>query len=313
MKRHGPFLIIANPTSGRGRGRRTSVTVAQRLRAAGYEVEVFYTHERGDAEQISREAATRPANPPRCIVACGGDGTVQEVANALASLKQKLEDRCPFMGLAPAGRCNDFARAVGISKDPSAITAVLLDGMPQALDLGRVNGRYFCTVATVGADAEVSNFVDAMRIPLRGTSAYLYGALCVLPFYHPLHPRIEGDFGTIDRPVFVASTANTAMYGGRIRIAPDAVATDGQLNLCLIDAVSLWRIFTLLPQVLLGRHRNQPEVQFFRTRRLRITTALPATLWADGERVATTPAELEVVPDAVRVMVPSDFAKSKPP
>lgn len=299
------ILIVVNPTAGRNRGLRTANDVSSRLRTRGLEVTVLYTSQTGDAERMTREASMDDKGRPGCVVACGGDGTVQEVANALASLKPSLGDVCPMMGLAPAGRCNDFARALGVPTAPAVIAEILAGGHSRAIDLGRVNDRYFCTVATVGVDADVSSYVDSMRVPLRGTAAYLYGAICVLCRYRPRKLRITGDFGVIDQPVFLASTANTSSYGGAIKIAPGATPTDGQLDLCVIEAVSRLRALTLLPTVLAGRHGSQPEVRFIRTTRLSIDAADPTDLWADGERLARTPAAIEVAPGAIRVMLPA--------
>jgi diacylglycerol kinase (ATP) len=216
-----------------------------------------------------------------------------------------------MMGLAPAGRCNDFARVLGVSTNAQAMADVLTNGTPCSIDLGRVNDRYFCTVATVGVDAEVSSYVDAMRVPLSGTAAYLYGALCVLGRYQPRTVRIAGRFGVIEQAVFLASCANTSFYGGSIPIAPGAVPIDGLLDLCIIDALSTWRALRLIPTVLKGRHRLEPEVRFIKTKRLSIETGEPLELWADGERIGRTPATIEVAPGAVEVMLPAGFRFSQ--
>jgi len=297
------ILIIVNPTSGRGRGIRLAAKLAAMLQSEGFQVVTRYTEGPGDAERMTAEAAA-DADPPACIVACGGDGTVQAVANALARCATVAADRCPAMGLAPAGRCNDFARALGVSTKAAAVAETLGSGRACSVDLGRVNDRYFCTVATVGVDAEVSRFVNDMRLPLRGTPAYLYGALRVLARYQAARVRIEVEFGVIEQPVFLASVANTSSYGGAIPIVPAASPTDGALDLCVIDAVSRFRVLTLLPSVLLGRHGAQREVRFFRSARLSITSPKRLDLWADGERVAVTPAQIEVAPAAVRIVLP---------
>ncbi len=298
------ILIIVNPISGGGRGLRMAEAVADRLRRRGVSVMIRHTRSAGQAETIAREVSLSESDRPGCIVACGGDGTVQQVAHALALLKEELGDRCPTLGLAPCGRCNDFARVLGVRSDTKAVADVLATGQPKPIDLGRVGERHFCTVATVGVDAVITSYVDAMRVPLRGTAAYLYGTLCVLARYRGRRVRIEGDFGTIEQSVFVASTANTPSYGGAISIAPGADPTDGKLDLCVIDQVSGLRMLTLLPRVLTGRHRSAPEVKFFRTGRIRIESAEKLELWADGERVGCTPATIEVVPAAVRVVLP---------
>jgi diacylglycerol kinase (ATP) len=147
--------------------------VARLLRVEGRRVEVVETTAAGDASRIAIEACSLNGGRPNLIVACGGDGCVQEVAGALASVREADGGGGPVMGLAPAGRCNDFARAMGISANPISITETLQGGQPEDVDLGRCNGRVFCTVATVGVDAEVSRYVDTMRMPLRGVTSVI--------------------------------------------------------------------------------------------------------------------------------------------
>ncbi len=297
------FLIISNPESGRGRATSTFEAVRGLLNRAGAGTDVFDTLKKGEAEKAIREAC-RAVTPPDCVVACGGDGTVQEVAGTLAVIRREMGDACPALGLAPAGRCNDFARAMGIKAEPESIVAALLRGQPQFVDLGRANGRYFCTVAALGVDADVSSLVDEMQLPLRGTPAYVVGALRVLARYKPRWMRIEGDFGVMERELFMASTANTPVYGGNMRIVPHADPADGLLDLCLIDPVPRLKAFTLLPKVMAGNHVDLPIVHFLRSRHVKITTEPIMDMWADGERLTRTTVSIEVVPNAIRVLKP---------
>lgn len=308
MAEIGHILIVANPTAGCGKGERLSGAVADALQKDKIRVRVQFTSSTGEAERLTA-CACQEVDPPDCIVACGGDGTIQEVANALAKHKanprEGSSDGCPALGIAPAGRCNDFARVLGIHDDVEAIYQTLRFGNPQSIDLGKVNDRYFCTVATLGVDAEVSSFVDAMRMPLTGTLAYVYGAVRVLLRYRAKRVRLIGDFGTIDQLIFLASCANTASYGGAIKIVPQADPTDGKLDLCIIDSVSRLRSLSLLPAMLMGRHVKLSVTRFIRTTGYRIETDEPAQIWADGERIAQTPATVEIAPGAVNVMMPS--------
>ena len=301
------MLIIANPTSGRGRGKRTAEALRQAISAASRDVSIQYTSRSGDAGSMARAACVDEANAPDCIVACGGDGTIQEIAHVLAELRKSGRNEIPTLGLAPAGRCNDFARVFGISREPGVIADTLLAGHAMPVDLGCVNGRHFCTVATVGIDAEISRFVDEMSMPLRGTPAYIYGALRVLMSYQPRGLRLEGDFGVIEEPVFLASTANTFSYGGAVPIAPSACPTDGWLDVCVIEFTSKWNALKLIPSVLRGKHGAQSGVRLERTRQVRVDAPHPLEIWADGEHVADTPALIEVVPEALSVLSAVDI------
>jgi diacylglycerol kinase (ATP) len=299
------FFIIVNPASGRGRGARTSSAVARLLRAAGRRVEVVETTAAGDAARIAEEVASRDVDRPKTLVACGGDGCIQEVAGSLARARENGLKDGPLLGLAPAGRCNDFARAMGVAANPMSIMETLRDGKPLEVDLGRCNDRIFCTVATVGVDAEVSRYVDTMRMPLRGAPAYLYGAVQVLLRYRAQLIRVTGEFGTIEQPLLIASCANTSSYGGAIRIAPGAVPTDGLLDLCLIEDVSKLRLLTLLPAVIFGTHPSAAEVRLIRTQQVTIDADVQRPIWADGEAIGTTPANIQIIPSALTILAPT--------
>lgn len=303
MPQRRTILLVVNPVSGRGRALRTAEHIRALSVARGADVEIEHTKASGDAERIAQQACAQKTLPD-CIAACGGDGTIQEIANVLAHLESQGGATVPALGLAPAGRCNDFARALGIETNPDSIADTLFDGEAKPIDLGSVNGRYFCTVATIGVDAEVSSYVDRMTIPLRGTPAYLFGAIRVLLTYKPKRLKVTGDFGTSEQLVFLASSANTSSYGGAIPIAPSADPTDGLLDLCLIEGVSRFRAFMLLPKVLAGKHESMKEVRILRGKRFELESPEPIEFWADGEHIGRTPAVIEVHPGAVRVMLP---------
>lgn len=304
MKTEGNILIVANPTSGRGRGQRTAEKVADLLRRQNRTVAIAFTQAKGDAERTVRELSSKNAANVNCVVACGGDGTIQEVVNGIMCLKNEARGSVPVLGLAPAGRCNDFTRVLGITTDPRQIAQTIIGGHTPAIDIGRVNDRYFCTVATMGVDAEVSSFVNNMKMPLTGTPAYIYGALRVLARYKPHTVRIESDFGVIEKPILLASSANTSTYGGAIPIAPNADPSDGLLDLCMIDSVSRWRAMTLLPAVMRARHVKLREVAFHKVRSMRITSEHPLDIWADGEWITKTPAQIQIEPAALQVCRP---------
>lgn len=303
------YVIVANPTSGKGRGRRFAEKLRdelisqapnlqhQELPKAG--VALHFTNAPGDAERIVGESCSAN-NRPRVVVACGGDGTIHQVVNALMRLGS---DR-PVLALAPAGRCNDFARALGISLRLSAIMGVLRDGKVRNLDLGRVNDRYFCTIAAIGIDAEISSFVHRSRLPLKGTAAYLYAAVRTLISYQAREVTLRGDFGEIRRRTYLVSTANTHSYGGNIRLLPQADPFDGLLNACAIEAMSRINALAMIPRVLLRKHSRNRRVEILSTRGFNLECDRTLEIWADGECVGCTPARIEVVPQALQILVP---------
>jgi len=293
------FLIIANPVAGKGRGRRRTQAVVSRLEAAGKRVEVRWTERPGQARELA--AAAVKEGWPR-IVAAGGDGTVHDVANALAGTEAVL-------GLLPLGRANDLGRELGLSGQPAAAVQVLLHGRPRRIDLGCINGEYFCTVATLGFDAEVSRLVHEDRIPFSSSLTYIYGMLYALCYYRCQPVRLEGDFGTLEETILLTATGNTGSYGGGMKIAPHAVVDDGRLSLCIIRAVPRTTVLFLFHRVFSGRHVTHPAVRLQHARSFSIQATSPLWIYADGEAICQTPATVSVVPGALQVMVPAEGSR----
>ncbi|MCA1905852.1 MAG: diacylglycerol kinase family lipid kinase [Desulfarculus sp.] len=288
--------LIVNPVGGRGRGRRYAKRLIQAMRARGLAFEVLETRRRGDARALAQRACGHGADT---IVLVGGDGSVHEVIQALAGQAARL-------AVGPAGRCNDFARSLGPLPRPETLAGLLVDGPTRVLDLVQARGqgfdRYYCTVGAIGFDAQVSRFVDTMRGPLKGQPAYLYGVLRVLVGYRPPMVELTWEGGQYRGPILLVAAANTRTYGNQIPIAPRARPDDGLLELCLVRPAGFWRVLTVLPQLLLGRHGRLPEVSFMASPWLRVESEAGLELWADGEPVAVAPLSLQVEPGALRVL-----------
>ena len=192
-----------------------------------------------------------------------------------------------------------------VTTDGDRVGDILLTETARSMDLGRVNGRWFCTVGTTGMDAEIARYVDQASMWLSGTPAYLLGAMRVLKRYRHQRVRLQGDFGCIEQPVFLASAANTSSYGGAVPIAPHARPDDGVLDLCIIEGMTRLQALMLIPTILRGRHVGNARVRFVRTKGFTIDATEPCELWADGQYMTQTPATIEVVPAAVRVPCPA--------
>ncbi len=295
------WAVIANPVAGRGKAARGAELLTEALEESGAEVTLSMTGGRGDAESLTKEALDAGATR---VVASGGDGTVHEVVNGIMGSGDKAAE-VP-MGVLSAGRCNDLCYALDLPGKADDGVRGLLDSEVRSIDLGRIGDRYFSTIATLGFDSEVSEYVDTGQHPsfLRGAAAYLYAA--VVKLYQYRHPEVtlKGDFGEFKGPLFLAATGNTDRYGGRMRIAPDASLDDGVLDICLVRPASKLDILRMMPKTFNGGHVDHPAVSMERTRRLEIEAERTLWVWADGERLGQTPATIEVVPKALKVLVP---------
>jgi len=252
------------------------------------------------------------------ILVFGGDGTVHR------HLAQLVRLQLPVL-VVPCGSGNDFARALNLNKTKDSVAAwrkfASGAGHVRTIDLGVItplaggapapHGRYFCCVGGVGLDSEVARRANQLPRWLRGHGGYVVSLPPALFRFAPLPMKISvpdaGHPGTFvalsEKPVVLAAFANTPVYGGGMKIAPQAQIDDGQLDLCIISDINKLKLFCLFPTVYFGKHLSMKEVRCSRTERLRIETEKPLHVYADGEYVCQTPIEVRVEAQALRVIV----------
>ena len=299
------WTLIANPVSGRGRALRVMPKLIERLESDGVEATVAWTQGPDDAEALAKQAVEQGA---ALVVACGGDGTVHQAINGIMAA---CGPGSPLpLGIVPLGRCNDLSTALGVPRSVQGAADTLLRGRLRTIDLARATGRYFSTVATLGFDSAVTEYVATGSSPLfrRGTIAYFYAVMVKLLRYRDVSVCLRGESWEYEGPIFLAATGNTSSYGGRFRIVPAAVMDDGLLTICLIRSAPRWEVLMALPRLFTGSHVRHPKVSVEQARRMEVHSTVPLSIWADGERVASTPTVIEIVPKALSVLVPAEAA-----
>ena len=226
--------IIINPISG---GARPSAARARAQLALavvdqhGDPAEVFVTEGVGHARELAKAAVRRGV---RLVLAWGGDGTINEVASALAY------DEVP-LGIVPGGSGNGLALELGVSLRPERAIADALQAVPRPMDMGEIDGRLFANIAGIGFDAHVaSRFATATR---RGFVGYAGITARALTGYVPRHYRITTGGVQTDARAILVTIANSAQFGNNARIAPGARVDDGELDLVVLEERS--RIATL--------------------------------------------------------------------
>jgi len=263
--------------------------------------------------QIIGHRRGEPLSAADAAIVLGGDGTIHHYLRDLSRLK------IPVL-MVPLGSGNDFARALGLRTDRDALAAwnrLLTTGNYREIDLGiiapsgdpAVSPIFFCNVAGVGLDSEANRRANAMPRWLRGRGGYMIGALGAIRSFSARRFVIETQRAAspqkkIDEPGLMVAFANGPSYGGGLRIAPAADFADGQLDVCFVRRAGRARLLRLLPKVSSGRHVGLPEVEYFKAARLRLETAAPLDVYADGEFVCRTPVEVSVDPRALRVIAP---------
>jgi YegS/Rv2252/BmrU family lipid kinase len=225
----------------------------------------------------------------------GGDGLVGRVAGAVAGAGG-------VMGVVPGGRGNDFCRAVGIPLDVAGACAVLGTGTARPVDLGYAGGASFIGIASIGFDSEVQERALVSRLPL-GNLIYLWCSLVTVAGWRP-----ASFTGTVDGEPFAVrgwnvAVANSGVYGGGMRLAPDASVEDGLLDVVTASEASKLRFLRALPKLFQGTHVHEPAFSVRTATAVRLEADRPFRVFADGDPIAELPCDITIHPGAVRVLL----------
>ena len=293
-------VLIVNPSSAGGSTGQTWPQIASDLRAQFGPFRVLFTKQRGDAAALAGGAARDGA---KLIIACGGDGTISEVANGILSAGKDVE-----LGILPSGTGGDFRRTLEIPAQSRAAARILRTGRPVRIDVGRISFkdhdgneamRYFLGVASCGMSTKVIERVKADRSSF--AAALLQTALRTAPTR--LVVQLDDSH---ERHLVVANlcVANARYFGGGMKIAPNAKLTDGKFDIVGIGDLSTLKLFTSAPRVYMGSHLSMPEVSHALARKIIVRAADRAAqvaLEIDGELPGKLPATFQIIPSALRV------------
>ena len=289
------YAVLHGPRSGRRGAGVTGAGVVQFLRTAGHEVRELETATRSGAERACREVTQDGVD---VLVAVGGDGVVQIASNAVVGSSTAL-------GIVPAGTGNDNARSLDIPLTLEAAVATLLGGVRRSVDLIHVAplDRHVLGSVPCGLDALIA--ARAATLPRwLGAQSYTVATLPEIARLRPMSYHLELDDQVLDIEALLVAACNMPIYGGGMRIAPDADPEDGLLDVVIISPVGPTAAVKLLKGVFTGTHTTHPAVRVERAARVRV--AGPAlTARGDGDPLCPLPGELTTVPGAIDVLVPA--------
>ncbi|HSQ32653.1 MAG TPA: YegS/Rv2252/BmrU family lipid kinase [Gemmatimonadaceae bacterium] len=243
------------------------------VREKGHLVEVLPTFEAGDAAVLAASAARRGVD---VVAAAGGDGTVNEVVNGLDGYDVPL-------GIIPVGTANDFARQVGIPADADHAMDVILQRKPKRLDTASLNGRRFLNVSTGGVGAEATAETPAEVKESLGALAYAISGMRKLADFRAQHARFVGDEFEYDGEFLMFAVGITRSTGGGTLVTPMASATDGLLDLCIVERMSRGEFARTVLRVKRGEHIGQEGVHYVQLKSVRIEADEPMAVNVDGE------------------------------
>jgi diacylglycerol kinase (ATP) len=309
-------LIIVNPRSASGSTRERWSLTASELRAHFGPFSVAFTKAPGDGMTLAERAAR---SGRRFIIACGGDGTINEVANGIIRSGEDVE-----LGVLPSGTGGDFRRALGFPLSNREAAVALRDGKTEIMDVGKVTflsnegtteSRYFLNIASVGLAASVIKRVKAARVfdwvPLDGVRGKANFAVSALQEVMDIEPvavnvTVDGSQPTSLQTICLC-IANSRYFGGGMMIAPEAKVNDGYLDLVNVGDMTTAKILLNSLSLYRGTHLSLNEVQSKLIRSIEIEPSSVdeiVLIETDGELPGRLPAKFEIVPRALRIRVP---------
>ena len=283
-------VVILNPNARGARTQRLRSQVEKLARGS-----VLLTTERtGDAEALARNAAEEGYEK---IVAAGGDGTINEIVNGIANHHNVA------LGLLPLGTMNVFAAELGLPlNDLAACWKVIQRNQVDRVDLPRANRKHFVQLAGVGLDAQAVKETSHAFKRSFGPLSYLISAVQIASRTPPVL-RIESKDAMTTEGSFVL-VGNGRLYGGRFPFFKQAVMNDGLLDVIVFKRLNYVDIIRYLQDVVFTPQISSPEVDYFQTKHLRVTSDESVPVEIDGELVGNCPVEFKIRAGGLRVLTP---------
>jgi len=305
--------VIFNPKAGTRDLHKQIQEAGSYLQNQGWRIRWCKTTHAGHAMQLAREIADQGDD---VAIAVGGDGTINEVMNGLVGSETAI-------GILPTGTGNVFAiemqiptpGPLSLGQHPLKKAAeALISGQMRQIDIAKATfgdstTRYYLLWAGIGLDAAISYAfeVDKSHRPERkvlGMYAWLLTGLSVLRDFRGQQMWIKTDHEEIDGKMILTTVSNSQLYGRFWRLSPEAKLDDGLLDVVAMAGYSLRSSIKHVILATLGRHTKNPDVHIFRTRRIKIESQVPIPVHLDAENVGFTPVEIQIVPQAIKIILP---------
>jgi len=293
------IFVVLNPMAGSSNAADIRQALQQQL---GEQIQTEIYETTGDeGEDIVAIVRAELANNPSVVVAAGGDGTISDVAEALIGTDTRL-------GIIPVGTANVFARELGIPLDLEGACA-LLDGEPHttSVDAMKVGEQYYVLQIGIGIDSLMIRDTDRQAKRRFGRAAYMWTAFTRLIGYQPMRFTIVADGKRLRPRASQVLIANGGVLGAPpFRWGPNIRPDDGKIDVCIVSARTALDYMGLIWHTILGQQRRDRNVRYLTAERsIAISADHPLPIQADGEIIGDTPIQIQVIPNALRVIVPA--------
>ncbi|MBD2043238.1 lipid kinase [Microcoleus sp. FACHB-672] len=230
-----------------------------------------------------------------CVIVGSGDGTINAALDGLVDTGLPL-------GILPLGTANNLARNLGIPQSLPAACEIIAQGKRRTIDIGCVNGKYFLNVAGIGLSAEINKRVSKQFKRRWGSVAYAATALQVLWQSRPFWADIQGNNEYIRVKTVQITVCNGRYYGSGLSVSENATIDDQRLDLYCVEIQHWWDLIPLLPAIIKGKPGR--GVRTLQAQTIEIQTRRSYLIDADGELTGNTPAQFQIIPQALSVFVP---------
>lgn len=300
-------VFIVNPASGNASTGKQWDELSGRIRGMGLDHEALMTHAPGDATELAARAILEGADT---IVAVGGDGTINEVANGFF-----VGADAPPAALAvlPMGTGGDFRRTVGIPDEFEDAVRAIQQRRLRQIDAGRIEMRgldgaplirHFVNIADAGIGGVVVERVNRTSKLLGGRVSFQYAAMMTLLTYRPQAVVVESAEGRFEGVAQNVVVANGQYFGGSMHVAPRAVPDDGLFDVVVFGDIARFEALRSINDIYSAKHLQNPKVRTWRTAELTVSSSARVLIDVDGEMSGTLPATFRLVPKAIDLVVP---------
>ena len=286
-------VLIYNPCAGGLRkGIKKVALVRDALRAQGIELQLLPTRARGDATVLARGLVESEC---QLVVACGGDGTINEIVCGLAG------SHLPLM-IFPAGTANVLANEMGLPNSLSRCAQLLRTGVMRRISLGRAGSRHFALMAGIGVDAAVVGTVDPALKEKIGQGAFWLAGFQQLVRYHflPFELRVDGH----SHSCTFAIISKAKWYASRFQLTPRASLFSDTFEICLFHSTNRWRYLAYLLFASFGKHDCLRDVTILQGKEIKAVGPGQIKVQFDGELIGNLPQEFQIQEDALTLIVP---------
>lgn len=294
-------MFILNPSSGKELAEDFKEQTIETLTSMGYEVTVKETQGKEDATNFARQACEEKYD---LVTAMGGDGTINEAVNGLAEQPHR-----PLFSFIPLGTVNDFARALGISLDPTTAIEELKTATPHFVDIAKAQDQYFMNILAIGRVAESVSHVSVEQKTKLGALAYILEGIKTLTSDEETEVIVEHDQGTWKGNAAIVLVALTNSVGGFEKLAPQAQTDDGLLHVFIVKSAGLPAFVRMASAMLRGKFEEDADVVVIKTKNVDIETSPKLSCNLDGDEGCTTPISVQILGKHLQVLVSKEASK----